>query len=122
MASYVNIVSYSYEGMYARTQLEMLDHNCGINRKQAVPKSNQLQNKIQFPPSCWAMGVQENYGTEIKMLYPGNPREMTKVIITTSELNEKLECIPKNIARIESLGTEKRLMEQSLLEKRSPKS
>ena len=55
------------------------------------------------------MGAQENYGTESK---PEILEEMTKVTITTPELNEKLECIPKNIALIENLGTEKLLMEQ----------
>ena len=36
---------------------------------------------------------------------------MTNVTITTPELNEKLEWIPKNIAPTENPGTEKLLME-----------
>ena len=41
-------LSFSYEGIYARTQLAVLDHNCNIDRKQAVNNRNELQTKTQY--------------------------------------------------------------------------
>ena len=98
--------------MYARTQLAVLDHNCGINRKQAVTKSNQLRNKSQYTKATGQWMPKKIMEPKVKSYIPEILEEMTKVTITAPELNEKLECIPKNIAPIENPGTEKLLMEQ----------
>ena len=112
LCKYCPRLSFSYEGMYARTQLAVLDHNCGINRKQAVTKSNQLRNKSQYTKTTGQWVPKKIMEPKVKSYISEILEEMTKVTITTPELNEKLECIPKNIAPIENPGTEKLLMEQ----------
>ena len=46
-------LSFSYEGMHARTQLAVMSHNAGINRKQAVVKKRtsrgQSNNTAKWP-------------------------------------------------------------------------
>ena len=41
-------LSFSYEGMHARTQLAVLDHNSGINRNQATTKIGTPRVKQQY--------------------------------------------------------------------------
>ena len=44
-------LSFSYEGMHARTQLAIMSHNSSINRKQAVSKKNKHEHKSSIAKS-----------------------------------------------------------------------
>ena len=56
-------LSFSYEGMHARTQLAVMSHNAGINRKQAVVKKNeQTKNKTTVQQSYRSVGGKESNG------------------------------------------------------------
>ena len=41
-------LKFSYEGMYARTQLAVMDHNSNLSRKQALTKNNEARSKVNF--------------------------------------------------------------------------
>ena len=49
-------LKFSYEGMYARTQLAVLDHNSNLDRRQAVTKNNEARSNTQFSKATnkWA--------------------------------------------------------------------
>lgn len=105
-------LSFSYKGMHARTQLAILDHNSGLNRKQVVTKDNELRFKTQYSKSTgqWvAKKVLEpksrHYITEIM-------NEIQTVTKTPPEKNERLEVIPKNIAPSPNPGKKNILSKQ----------
>ena len=39
---YPKRLSFTYEGMYARTQLAVLDHNCGVKQKTSYYENQQI--------------------------------------------------------------------------------
>lgn len=97
---------FSYEGMYARTQLAVLDHNSGIGRNQASKEDGTLRYKTQYSKVTEQWVVKEireskdkSYLTEIieeiKQPSEGDIRE-----------NKKLEQIPQNIAPSKNPGKE----------------
>ena len=74
LCKYCPRLSFSYEGMYARTQLAVLDHNCGINRKQAITKSTQLRNKSQYTKTIGQWVPKKIMEPKVKRYIPENPR------------------------------------------------
>ena len=103
-------IGYSYAGMYARTQLAVMDHNCGIARQQAKTKAGKLRYNTVFSKvtASWvAKRIMEEknktFITEIleKLRSPDNLKGVTV----------NLENIPKNIATEPNPGKEKLIAE-----------
>ena len=105
-------LSFSYKGLYARTQLAVLDHNSGIARKQATKKDGTPRVKTQFTKITdqWvAKNIRER-------------KDKTYVIDILNEIkhpseasireNKKMEEIPQNIAPSENPGREELLKQR----------
>ena len=97
-------LSFSYEGMYARTQLAVLDHNSGINRNQATTKIGTPRVKQQYSKVSdqWVVkDIREkkdnSYIDEIKQEIKSPSEENIRK-------NKKLENVPRNIAPKENPG------------------
>ena len=80
----------SYEGMYARTQLTVMDHNSGVGRQQAKTNKGELRYKTPFSKlsNTWvAKNIMEK-------------KKFVNIILKTCKNVEHvhLENTPKNLA------------------------
>ena len=97
-------LSFSYEGMHARTQLAIMSHNAGIARKQGVvKKTNEPRTKEQYSK------VTGEWVSK-KVMEPKDMKFLQEIIDeipnveTNKEKNDKLEVVPKNIALVPKPG------------------
>ena len=91
-------LAFSYEGMYARTQLAVLDHNENLDRKQAVTKSNEKREKFQYSKVTGQWVVKDVKEKKSRTFVEEVFNEIPAVIHGNVEKNDKLEAIPKTIA------------------------
>ena len=107
-----NKTAFSYVGMYARTQLGVMDHNSDTERKQAVttegkPRYKTLYTKIS---AAWvAKAIMEDKKKKYMNDIVSTIWEVSRLNIhgSTSRLNihgPTLENVPKNIATEEYPG------------------
>ena len=97
-------LKFSYEGMYARTQLADLDHNSNLDRRQAVTKNNEARSNTQFSKGT-------NKWAPKRVMEPKSRKYIIKIMdeipnVTNfpPETNEKLEEIPQNISTTPNPG------------------
>ena len=99
-------ISFSYEGMYARTQLAVMDHNSGVGRVQATTKTGEKKYKTVYSKvsSSWVAK---------KIMEDKNKTFIQDILQTIWEVTGKnlkgpvLEATPKNIAPIPNPGKSK---------------
>ena len=90
--------------MFARTQLAVLDHNCNIDRKQAVNKRNELQTKSQYSKVSGQWVAKKVMEKKYRGYIADIIVEIPKVKTVPLERNEKLETIPRNIGTTPNPG------------------
>ena len=91
-------LSFSYEGMYARTQLSVLDHNSGIGRNQSTTKDGKLRYKTVSSKvsSSWvAKKIMENKNKS----YVDDILSILWEVSSSNITGPKIESVPKNIAK-----------------------
>lgn len=96
-------IAFSYEGMYARTQLAVIDHNSGIAREQAQTKTGVLRYKTV------SSKVSDNWVAKKIMIEKDKSfiQDILNTIWDVSKLNLAhviLEKTPKNISTVEYPG------------------
>ena len=91
-------LAFSYKGMYARTQLAVLDHNENLGRKQAVTKSNKKREKFQFSKVTKQWVVKEVKEQKTRHYVDEILSEFPAVINGDIEKNDMLETVPETIA------------------------
>ena len=97
--------AFSYEGMYARTQMAIMDHNSGVGRSQAVTKAGKARFKTVYSKvsASWVAK---------KIMEDKDKSYITEILIAIWEVTEKklsgpeLEAVPKNIAPVPNPGKE----------------
>ena len=97
-------LKFSYEGIYARTQIAVLDHNSNLDRRQAVTKNNEARSNTQFSKGT-------NKWAPKRVMEPKSQKYIIKIMdeipnVTNfpPETNEKLEEIPQNISTTPNPG------------------
>ena len=105
-------LSFSYERMYARTQLAVMDHNSGVGRqnaktKEGIPRYNTVLSKVS---SQWVAKriMEDKEKTFIK--------DILSAVWRVSELNMKhvsLEKTPKNLSTVEYPGKAQVIMKHT---------
>ena len=105
-------LSFSYEGMYARTQLAVMDNNSGVGRqhaktKEGIPRYNTVLSKVS---SQWVAKriMEDKEKTFIK--------DILSAVWRVSELNMKhvsLEKTPKNLSTVEYPGKAQVIMKHT---------
>ena len=93
-------LSFSYEGMYARTQLAVLDHNENLGRKQAVTKANKKREKLQYSKVTKQWVVKDVKEQKSRQYVQEVLNEIPAVMKGNIEKNDKLETIPRTIATV----------------------
>ena len=97
-------LSFSYEGMHARTQLAVMSHNAGINRKQAVvKKTNKPRTKQQYS-KVTGQWVAKKVMEPMDMKFLQDIVDDIPKVGSNNEKNDKLEEVPKNIAAVPNPG------------------
>ena len=100
-------LKFSYEGMYARTQLAVMDHNSNLSRKQALTKNNEPRSKVNFSKVTTNWAPKKVLEPKSRMYITEIVDEISKLKVSPTEINDKLEEIPKNIATTPNPGKEK---------------
>lgn len=98
-------LSFSYEGMYARSQLAVMDHNSGVGRSQAVTKSGKKKFKTVYSKVSAAWVAKKIMEDKDKVFLT----EILNVIWEVTDRNLEgpvLEPIPRNIAPVPNPGKE----------------
>ena len=95
---------FSYEGMYARTQLAVLDHNSGIGRKQATTQDGTPRVKTQFSKVSNQWVVKDIRESKNKTYIRDIIDEIKNPSDEHIRQNKKLEVIPENIAPTQNPG------------------
>ena len=97
--------AFSYEGMYARTQVAIMDHNSGVGRSQAVTKRGKVRFKTVYTKvsAPWVAK---------KIMEDKDKSYIREILFTIWEVTEKklsgpeLEAVPKHIAPVSNPGKE----------------
>ena len=97
-------LAFSYDGMYARTQLAVLDHNCGINREQAKRGDGKLRYKVVFSKVTGSW-VSKKILVDKKRTYIKEIINEIRKIPENYKLKNR-EAVPKNIATYPNPGKE----------------
>ena len=100
---------FSYEGMYARTQLAVMDHNFNLSRKQALTKNNEPRSKFNFSKVTTNWAPKKVLEPKSRMYITEIVDEISKLKVSLTEINDKLLEITKNIATTPNPGKEKEL-------------
>ena len=88
--------------MHARTQLAVLDHNCGIGREQARTKDGKLRYKVNYS-KVTASWVPKKISTAKDKTYLSEIITRMWNLPSTFEQTQ-MEEVPKNIAPVENPG------------------
>ena len=91
-------IAFSYPGMHVRTQLAVVDHNSGINRKQSQTKEGYLRFNTVFPKvtSSW---VPKTIKEKKEKTFINDILE----VLYNDDIHKEpvqLESTPKNIANV----------------------
>ena len=96
-------LSYSYESMYARTQLAVLDHNSGVGREHAKTKSGEHRYKVTYSK------ISADWVAK-KIMAQKDKTFLKDILSSIWEVSKspqiEIEKTPKNLATIDNPGKE----------------